>query len=102
MEVQQKEQVATVLELMSQMNYFSKLKPDSENDNLLSTPVKASSYCELSLMISSLLKSSIGLLKQDDPTEKAIDLIILLEIALDLLPNDEMDLLDKLYQMNKK
>jgi hypothetical protein len=100
MEAQQKEQVTTILELMGKMGYFSKLKPDVENNNSLSVPIKASSYYELNLMISSLLKTSIGLLKNDNLSEFAIDLIILLEIALDLLPNDEMDLLDKMYEIN--
>jgi hypothetical protein len=100
MEAQQKELVTTILELMSKTDYFTKLKPDADN-NLLSVPIKLSSYSELNLTVSSLLKTSISLLKNDISSKIAIDLIILLEIALQLLPDDEMELLDKMREINK-
>jgi hypothetical protein len=101
MEAQQKELVTTILELMSKTDFFTKLKPDTD-DNLLSVPIKLSSYSELNLTVSSLLKTSISLLKNDISSEIAIDLIILLEIALQLLPDDEMELLDKMREINKR
>ena len=101
METQQKELATTILELMGKMNYFTKLKPDAEN-NSFSVPIKLSSYSELNLTVSSLLKTSISLLKNDISSKIAIDLIILLEIALQLLPEDEMELLDKMREINKR
>lgn len=101
METQHKELVSTILELMSKKGYFTKLNPDADN-NLLSVPIKLSSYYELNLMVSSLLKTSISLLKNDISSGISIDLIILLEIALQLLPEDEMELLDKIREIDKR
>ncbi|MBF7092645.1 hypothetical protein IUY40_14000 [Flavobacterium sp. ALJ2] len=100
METQQKELATTILELMSKMNYFTKLKPDAEN-NSFSVPIKLSSYYELNLTVSSLLKIGISLLKKDISSDVTIDLIILLEIALQLLPDDEMELLDEMREINQ-
>ncbi|WP_052250205.1 hypothetical protein [Flavobacterium sp. JRM] len=101
MEMQHKELVTSILELMSKKDYFTKLKLDA-NNNSLSVPIKLSSYYELNLMVSSLLKTSISLLKNDISSEISIDLIILLEIALQLLPEDEMELLDKIREIDKR
>lgn len=95
MEMQQKESVTDLLEVMSKMKYFTKLKPDNKNDNSYSIPIKVSSYNELNLMISSLLKASISMLK-DDLYKTGADVLFLLEMALQLFPDDEMELLDEL------
>lgn len=78
------------------MKYFTKLNLDAKSDNSFNLVVKVSSYNELNLTISSLLKASISVLKNDfDKT--GIDVMLLLEMALQLLPSDEMELLDEIY-----
>lgn len=79
------------------MNYFTKLKPNKKNANSFKTVVNISCYNELMQTIFSLLRSSIHVLQQED-SETAIDAMLLLEIAIQLLPNDEMELLDELYK----
>lgn len=101
MEIAETEKLENLKKLISKMDYFTKLKPDA-NNNSLSVPIKLSSYYELNLMVSSLLKTSISLLKNDISSGIAIDLIILLEIALQLLPEDEMELLDKIREIDKR
>jgi hypothetical protein len=101
MEIAETEKLENLKKLISKMDYFTKLKLDA-NNNSLSVPIKLSSYYELNLMVSSLLKTSISLLKNDISSEISIDLIILLEIALQLLPEDEMELLDKIREIDKR
>ncbi|MEA9411583.1 hypothetical protein [Flavobacterium sp. PL02] len=101
MEIAETKKLENLKKIMSNMEFFTKLNPDAVN-NLLSVPIKLSSYYELNLMVSSLLKTSISLLKNDISSGIAIDLIILLEIALQLLPEDEMELLDKIREIDKR
>ncbi|MCY1444020.1 hypothetical protein D9M71_604670 [compost metagenome] len=48
--------------------------------------------------IISLLRTSINTLQQEE-SQTAIDVMLLLEIAIQLLPSDEMELLDELYKV---
>ncbi|WP_193844451.1 hypothetical protein [Flavobacterium hungaricum] len=91
METLQKETVAELLELMNRVNYFETLKPN--NDSFAAT-LKISSYAELQVMISALLKGSITLLQTETSGKAFPDAMVLVEMALQLLPNDEMELLD--------
>lgn len=93
-----KEPITDFLELVTKVNYFTKLQPESEDNNTLKTKLQIASYTELNLTISSLLKASITMLKNDN-SEVAIATTLLLEMALKLLPDDEMELLDKLHQI---
>jgi len=99
MDINRKEPAMHLLELICKMKYFTKLKPEDKNDNSFNTNLKVSSYIELNQMITSLLKTSISTLR-NNTSESKIDTMILLEIALQLLPNDEMELLDELYNMS--
>lgn len=106
MEMQHKEQVTEFLESMKRINKFTKLKPENSNDNLLSVALRVSCYNELNLMVSDLLKASIILLNDDarnlskTTTVSDINVITLLEIALQLLPEDEMEILDDLHKLH--
>lgn len=93
-----KESTGDLLELIGKMQYFTKLKPNNENDNSFSVSLKMSSYHELNLMISGLLKTSIDRLK-NDATETGTEVLLLLETVLELLPEDEMELLDELHRI---
>lgn len=106
MEIQHKEQIAEFLDSMNRINKFTKLKPENSNDNSLTATLKVSCYNELNLMVSDLLKASIILLNDDarnlskTTTVSDINVMTLLEIALQLLPEDEMELLDDLHKLH--
>lgn len=91
---------------MNNVEYFKKLKPENNIDNSFSVTLKVSSYNELNLMVSDLLKASIILLNEDSrslsslTTVADINVMTLLEIALQLLPEQEMELLDDLHKIH--
>ncbi|MDY0988722.1 hypothetical protein SOM12_14925 [Flavobacterium sp. CFBP9031] len=101
-EIENKERAAELLELINKGSYFSKLKPVPKETNSYTIPLKVSSYNELNLMVSDLLKASIILLNPDANSlssftkDNNVNVMTLLEIALQLLPEDEMELLDDL------
>jgi hypothetical protein len=101
-EVENKERAEELLELINKGSYFSKLKPVPKETNSYTIPLKVSSYNELNLMVSDLLKASIILLNPDAnglssfTKDNNVNVMTLLEIALQLLPEDEMELLDDL------
>lgn len=97
METQQKA-VTELLEIMNKGNYFNKLKPN--NDSFTAT-LNVSCYNELNIMVTALLKSSITMLQSENSTKPFSDAMILVEMALQLLPNDEMELLDELHINSK-
>jgi hypothetical protein len=102
METQNKERAEELLELINKGRYFTKLKPEPKETNSFTIPLKVSSYNELNLMVSDLLKASIILLNPDAQSlsgftkNNNVNVMTLLEIALQLLPEDEMELLDDL------
>lgn len=103
-EIENKERAEELLELINKGSYFSKLKPVPKETNSFTIPLKVSSYNELNLMVSDLLKASIILLNPDANSlssftkDNNVNIMTLLEIALQLLPEDEMELLDDLYK----
>nr|WP_198999879.1 hypothetical protein [Flavobacterium sp. ASV13] len=105
MQTQHKKQVIEFLESMNRINKFKKLKPENNTDNSFSVSLKVSGYNELNLMVSDLLKASIILLNDDARNLSSvvsvsdINVMTLLEIALQLLPEDEMELLDDLHKV---
>ena len=105
MEIQNKERAAQLLELIDKRKYFKKLKSDNKIGNSFDVTLKVSGYNQLSLMVSDLLKASIFLLHHDTPSLSShtvntdINVMTLLEIALQLLPEEEMELLDELYKL---
>jgi hypothetical protein len=95
METQQKA-VKELLEIMNKGNYFNKLKP---NNDSFSATLNVSCYSELNIMITALLKASITMLQSENSTKPFSDAMILVELALQLLPNDEMELLDEVFRV---
>ncbi|MEP6929228.1 MAG: hypothetical protein ABI850_04415 [Flavobacterium sp.] len=108
MAVQNNEPVTELLDVMSKIKYFTKLKPDNKDKNLFKTELKIASYSELNQMVSDLLKTSIAVLKSNESGTSAsasvdgINVLMLLEIALQLLPDDEIELLDELHTLYLK
>lgn len=107
METKDKESATALLELMNRAKYFSKLKPDNDSDSFGVT-LKVSCYNELNLMVSDLLKASIILLNDDarnlsnSTTVSDFNVMTLLEIAVQLLPDEEMALFDDLHKLHLK
>lgn len=107
MEGQHQESTTALLELINSGSYFTKLKQENNNDSF-SVALKVSCYNELNLMVSDLLKASIILLNDDArnlsnlTTVSDINVMTLLEIALQLLPDEEMMLLDDLHKLHLK
>jgi hypothetical protein len=106
MEIQHIKEVTEFLESMNRINKFKKLKQENIGDNSFSVKLKVSCYNELNLMVSSLLKASIILLNDDARSQASFpfneadsNVMNLLEIALQLLPEDEMELLDDLHKV---
>lgn len=106
MEIQHKKQVTEFLESMNRINKFKKLKQENNNNNSFNVNLKVSGYNELNLMVSSLLKASIILLNDDARSQACFpfneadyNVMTLLEIALQLLPEDEMEILDDLHKI---
>jgi len=107
MEIQHKEKVAEFLESMKRIDKFKKLKSENNSDNSFSVKLKVSGYNELNLMVSSLLKASIVLLNDDARSQAYFsfneadnNVMTLLEIALQLLPEDEVEVLDDLHKIH--
>lgn len=90
--------ITDFLEFAARVNYFTQLKPSKTNRNSFKTKMTISCYNELMQSIISLLRTSINTLQQEE-FETAIDVMLLLEIAIQLLPSDEMELLDELYKV---
>jgi hypothetical protein len=100
-----KERAEELLELINKGKYFKKLKPVPKETNSFTIPLKVSSYNEVNLMVYDLLKASLILLNPDAnglssfTKDNDLNVMTLLEIALQLLPEDEMELLDEIYKV---
>ena len=105
METQHTKQVTELLELMHKTKDFRKLKPENNSYNSYNVTLKVSGYNEMNLMVSDLLKASIILLNDDAKSLSSftansdVNVMTLLEIALQLLPEQEMELLDDLHKI---
>ncbi|MBS7255991.1 hypothetical protein [Flavobacterium branchiicola] len=98
MKEKSEQQLNDFLNFATNLNYFTKLKPNLKEDNTLKTDLTVTSYNELMQTIFSLLRTSINTLQQEN-SQPANDAMLLLEMAVKLLPNDEMELLDELYKV---
>jgi len=102
------ERIEALLELINRGKYFTKLKAQNKTGNSFTIPLQVSSYNELNLMVSDLLKASIILLNPDAKglssftKDDNVNVMTLLEIALQLLPEEEMELLDELCKLSLK
>ncbi|KRD06488.1 hypothetical protein ASE21_20245 [Flavobacterium sp. Root901] len=106
MKNQNDDRIAEILQLMNKGKYFTKLKLEHKEDKSFTIPLKVSSYNELNLIVSDLLKASIVLMNKEARSfavfhkDTDINVLTLLEIALQLLPEDEMVLVDDLHKLH--
>lgn len=108
METLNKESIADFLERMNRIEYFTQLKRDQKKEDLFILELKVSGYNELNLMVADILKVSILALDSDPPyishtiRNPEINVLGLLELALQLMPHGEIELLDELHQFYLK
>jgi hypothetical protein len=104
METQEKDSKTELIQLVNRFQYFTKLKPDPKNGELFIMELKVSGYNEVKSMLADILKVSILALENDPPyvsrtiQNPEINVMGLLEIAVQLLPHGEMELLDEVHQ----
>ncbi|KAF2331978.1 hypothetical protein [Flavobacterium daemonense] len=104
MEIEEKDSHRDFVSLMNKIDFFTKLKTDQEKENSFVLEVKVSGYNELSIMIADLLKVSILALESDPPyvseliRNPQINVLGILELALQLMPQREFELFDELHQ----
>jgi hypothetical protein len=104
METQQKDLKTDFVQLVNKFKYFTKLKPDPKNGELFIVELKVSGHSEVNSMLADILKVSILALEHDPPyvsrtiQNPEINVMGLLEIAVQLLPHGEMELLDEVHQ----
>lgn len=81
------------------------LKPSNDNTGTYTVQIKLSNYSELGCVIAEILKLCIVAL--DHEVHKAsntiktspINVALILEMVLEMLPTDEFEILDEIYQM---
>ncbi|KQO33178.1 hypothetical protein ASF10_19075 [Flavobacterium sp. Leaf82] len=91
-------QLTHFLETAGKKHYFTKLQPDDTIDTSFTASFKIETYTDLMLTITSLIRTSIAILRNEE-YNSGPDAALLLEMAKKLLPDDEMELLDELYSI---
>jgi len=85
--------------------YLNTLKPTNDKMGFYTAEIKVMNYSELGCIITNMLKLCILALNQDEckisetVKQSVIDVGLLLEVALQLFPNDEFDLLSEINQV---
>ncbi|TPG35560.1 hypothetical protein [Flavobacterium pectinovorum] len=85
--------------------YFRTIKPFPDKKGLFTAQIKLSNYSELGCIITETLKLCIVALDQDahktSDTVKTspINVSLILEMVLELIPTDEFEILDEIHQM---
>lgn len=105
MKVNAKDSVSDFLNLVNRSAYFTKLKSDEKKDDVLTLELKVTGYNKANLLVRDLLKVSILALESDPLCVSQVvelpevNVLGLLEIALQLLPDAEPELLDELHKL---
>jgi hypothetical protein len=82
--------------------YLNTLKPVQDEKDIYNVKIKVGSYYELGSIITNMIKSSILALDQNeakDSNYESINVVLLLETVLQLFPMDELELLDKIKEL---
>ena len=97
-----------IITLMQKANFFKTLKHHRKKENAFTAEIQLSGYNDLIVTISDLLKASILALDSEPPYVSGsifnpeINVMTLLEIALQLLPLGEIELLDAMHNLHVK
>jgi hypothetical protein len=90
------------------VRYFNTLKPVTDKTDMYTAKIRVLNYCELAYVISNMLKLCILALDQEAPEisktvkNQSVNVGIVLEIVAQLLPLDEIELLDEMHQILSK
>lgn len=76
--------------------YFTTMKPANDKTDIYTTEIRVSSYCELSYIISNMLKLCIQALDHERCKDSSIDIALLLKVVVQLLPLEEIEFLDEI------
>jgi hypothetical protein len=85
--------------------YFTTIKPTNDKTDSHTAEIKVSNYCELSYVISNMLKLCILALDHEalgiskTAKDSSIDIALILKVVTQLLPMDEIEFLDEINKM---
>ncbi|KFF18414.1 hypothetical protein [Flavobacterium hydatis] len=85
--------------------YFTTIKPTNDKVGIYTAEIRVSNYCELSCVISNMLKLCILALDHEavgiskTTKDSSIDIALILKIVTQLLPMDEIEFLDEINKM---
>ncbi|WP_409415474.1 hypothetical protein [Flavobacterium sp. PS2] len=85
--------------------YFTTIKPANDKADIYTTEIRVSSYCELSYVISNMLKLCVQVLDHEalgiskTAKDSSIDIALILKVVTQLLPLEEIEFLDEINKM---
>ncbi|MCV9927296.1 hypothetical protein OIU83_06510 [Flavobacterium sp. LS1R49] len=85
--------------------YFTTIKPTNDKTGIYIAEISVSGYCELSYVISNILKLCILALDHETlgisktAKDSSIDIALILKVVTQLLPIDEIEFLDEINKM---
>jgi hypothetical protein len=103
MEIQENKNLENLKRLAD--GYLNKLKPTNDNTGLYSAEIKLLNYGELGCVITNMLKLCIVALDSESQQisrtikNPSINVALILEVALQLFPVDEFDLLSEINDL---
>lgn len=101
-------EVQTITELcgyIKKMRYYTHLKPCEHRQHSYTAQLKFCGYSDMMLTVMDILKVSVLALEADEPhnathiTDSSANVRNLLEIALQLIPIEEIQLLDEVHEL---
>lgn len=95
------------LEAVTKMTktHFKMLQQEGDKKKYLTTKITVSGYCDLMFIVTDLIKASLLALESEEPftsreiRNPASNVCGLLDLALQLIPYEEIELLDALHKM---
>ena len=95
-------------EYIKARRYFSLLKPCEHREQSFNVPLQFSGHADVIFTVMDIIKVAILALEADEPYDSnhivnsKINIRNLLEIALQLIPMEEMQLLDEIHQLHEQ
>lgn len=80
--------------------YFTTIKPANDKTKVYTAEIRVLNYCELSYIISNILKLCILALDHEAPEisktlkDSSVDIALILKVVTQLLPMEEIEFLD--------
>jgi hypothetical protein len=85
--------------------YFTTIKPLNDKTGRCTVEIKVSNYCELSYVITNMLKLCALALDHETPgisnmaRDSSIDIALILKVVMQLLPLEEIEFMDEINKM---